>query len=134
MTEKVELLPHDGGFVLSEGNGSISREQVAIPQYATAVLKAGTVLGKRSNGKYYPFDQDVSTGEETAAGVLLNDVDATDGEVNGVAIVRQAEVKGDYLVYVNAPSTAEENAAIASLLTLGIVARFGPTRITTQES
>ena len=43
MTEKVETL-HAGGFIVSEGNGRISREQVTI--LSGQNLKAGAVLGQ----------------------------------------------------------------------------------------
>lgn len=133
MTEKVESLPHDGGFVLSEANGMRSREQVTIAAGA-AEIKPGTVMGKRSNGSYYPFDQDATTGEEDAAGILLNGVDPTDGAVKGVVIVRDAEVMGSYLTWPDDISTSEQNAAIAQLLALGIVLRTGPTRVSTQQA
>jgi len=132
MTEKVESLPHDGGFIVSEANGSYSREGVTVAQ-AAEVIKAGTVMGKRANGKYYQLDPDATTGEEDVAAILYGDVDSTDGDAKGAVILRHAEVRANDLTWPDGISTGQQDTAEAQLKALGIIIRTGPTRISTQE-
>ncbi|MDY0136346.1 MAG: head decoration protein [Thiomicrospira sp.] len=84
-----------GEFVLSEGNGQISRENITIA--AGAALEAGTILAKlTATGHYVAFDPvaaEPATGSEIAAGVLYARADATTAAVKAVGIVRHAEVK-----------------------------------------
>ncbi len=93
-------------FVLSEGNGRISREVVTIA--AGAALGAGTVLGIVTNtGDYAAYNAAANDGTEIAAAILWADVDATNTAVEAVVIARQAEVKEDMLVGVDADAVAE---------------------------
>jgi hypothetical protein len=105
-------------FLLSEANGTRSRETVTIVS-GTAALGAGAVLGKiTASGKYQDYDAGESNGAETAVAVLCAPVDASAGDVAGVAIVRDAEVSTDELDY-----TGTEATVLANLLTVGIVGR-----------
>lgn len=80
-------------FLISEGNGQISRDEVTVASGAGA-LKAGRVMGiVTSGGKYKAYDNGASDGTEVAAGVLAYDVDATSGDQAAVVIARLAEVK-----------------------------------------
>jgi hypothetical protein len=78
------------------------------------------------SGKWVQYNEDGTTGTEDAAGILLHDAsaaDAVDGE--GVAIVRDAIVSDNGLVW---PSTADANekaAAVEQLTALGILVREG---------
>ena len=78
-----------GEFVVSEGNGSISRETITVLSGET--LEAG--LGKvTASGKYKALDPAAVDGSEVAAGILYDAVDASAADAEGVAIVRLAEV------------------------------------------
>lgn len=92
----------DLAFVLSEGNGNISREVVIVAAGA-GILKPGTVLGRiTAGGKYWPStnaEVEDYEGAETARAILAYGVDATDGDVTAVVIARLAEVKKPMLVF-----------------------------------
>ena len=92
---------HAGEFLLSEGNGTISREQVTI--LSGENLVAGEVLGKvTASGKYVAYDDTAVDRSEVAAGILFNDVDATSGDQLGTAIVLLAEVSSARLTGIDA--------------------------------
>jgi hypothetical protein len=108
---------HAGEFLISEANGTRSRLNVTIASGEDLV--AGQVVGKiTSGGKYAAYDNGAGDGTEVAAGILLDNVDATDGDVEAVVIVRDAEVNGECLTYLTG---ADETAGEADLLALGIV-------------
>jgi len=101
---------HAGEFLLSEGNGLISREVRTIA--AGQNLAAGTVLGKiTSTGKYAAYNNGASDGTETAVEVLFDNVDASAADVEAVTIARNAEVNGDELTGLDAAATADLLAA-----------------------
>ena len=113
-----------GAFIKSEANGHASRDTLTIASGA-GLLKSGTVLGQlTTGGKFTPYDNDASNGTQTAAAVLLEDVDATTADVQTVGIVRLAEVYGSRLVWGAAVTTdAEKTAAIADLAAAFVVVR-----------
>lgn len=127
-----ERLPHAEGFIVSEADGHLSRQTVAVT--GAAVLYAGTVMGKRDDGKYAQLDPDSSEGNDVADAILCREVDPTDGDVQGVVIERLAEVREDDLQWPAGISTANQNAAIAALLVKNIKVRTGPTTASTQET
>lgn len=87
-----------GEFLISEGEGAISREAVTIKKRA-AVYEAGTILGKvAATGLYKAYDPAATDGSETAVGVLYETTDASAADTVAVAIVRLAEVDGTLLV------------------------------------
>ena len=87
-----------GDFLLSEGEGTISRDSVTLKKRA-AQYEAGTILGRETaSGLYKAFDPNASDGSETAIGVLLDNVDASSANTDAVAITRLAEVDGALLV------------------------------------
>lgn len=107
---------HTAEFLLSEGNGSISREQVTIAAAAGA-LAAGTVLGKiTASGKYAAYSNAASDGTEVAAGVLYAAAPDLATDQKAAAIVRSAEVLGAELTGNDANGTADLKA-------LGIIVR-----------
>lgn len=82
-----------GEFLLSEGNGHISREEITVVSGA-GVLSAGQVLGEiTASGKYTAYAPAATDGTEVAAGILYGQVDAAIADVKGLAIMRLAEVK-----------------------------------------
>ena len=87
-----------GEFLVSEGNGRISRETITVLSGET--LQAAAVLGEvTASGKYKALDPAAVDGSEAAAGILYDAVDASAADAEGVAIVRLAEVNAAELVW-----------------------------------
>jgi tRNA U55 pseudouridine synthase TruB len=124
MNVKNETLPHAGGYIRTE-LGTYSREIVTIN--LGQKLQAGAVLGKLTGsdaGQYAAYDNGASDGSEQAAGILYDDVDATDADVKGVAHVRgPMEVHNGRLVFATGQDQAAQDAAIVDLAALDIIAR-----------
>lgn len=119
MTTKTEG-QHAGHFLISEANGHRSRETITVK--AGEVLSAGAVIAlQTSTGKYIEYQND-----ETALGaaaILFDNVDATDGDVQAVAIVRDAEVNGGDLQWNATEDTGDRDAAVTELAAKGIIVR-----------
>ena len=111
-----------GEFIVSEGNGSISRETITVLSGET--LEAGAVLGKvTASDKYKALDPAASDGSEAAAGVLYGALDASAADAEGVAILRLAEVNAAELVWPAGITGGEQTAALGELAALTIIAR-----------
>lgn len=126
METKIEG-PRNLAFVLSEGNGKISREVVTIKSGA-GKLEPGTVLGAlTTGGKYIPSpnaEVEGSEGAETASAVLAYAVDATSADQEAVVIRRHAEVKEPMLIFHTSVDNANKVAAkVAQLAASTIIAR-----------
>lgn len=107
---------HTAEFLMSEGEGSISREQVTLAAAAGA-LAAGTVLGKiTASGKYVAYSNSATDGTEVAAGVLYAAAPDLATDQPATAIVRYAEVASTAL-------TGNDSAGTADLKALGIIVR-----------
>lgn len=107
---------HTAEFLLSEGNGSISREKIVISSTASAMVP-GTVLGKvTASGEYVAYSNAASDGSEVAAGILYRGVPDSAADQFAVGIMRHAEVKKDELTGLDA-------AGEADLKALGIICR-----------
>ena len=103
-------------FIVSEANGSRSRETVAIKNGQSGVLSAGTCVGVLSNASGYTTYDD--SDPAVAYGLLLEDVDATgSANVNAAVLVRDAEIN-----YSELPATINANG-LADLAATGIVLR-----------
>ena len=112
---------HAGEFLISEMNGYGSREEVTI--LSGQNLAAGSILGKiTSGGKYKAYDNALSDGAQSAAGILYDAVDASGGDKIAAVIVRNAEVDGDVINW-GAMTGGDITAGVADLLTLGIIVR-----------
>lgn len=113
---------HTGEFVHSEANGHRSREVVTIVSGQSVV--AGEVLGKvTASGKYATHDQDASDGSEAAAAIAFDAVDASAADVEGVVVIRDAEVNGTRLTWESDIEAAEIVTATAELAALGVIIR-----------
>lgn len=120
MTELTENT-RTGDFLLSEGNGSYSRENVILA--AGENLQAGAVVAyAAATGKYQALDPAAEDGTQDAAGVLWATTHATE-DTAVVIISRTAEVKADALQWPDGITTQEKTTAIAQLAELGIVLR-----------
>lgn len=103
-------------FVLSEGEGTISRENVTVTQTGAAIA-SGTVISKlMADGKYVVYDNVGTDGSEVAAGILYNHLDAKTGDTKAVAFVRNCEVNALELTGLDA-------GAAADLKALGVIVR-----------
>jgi hypothetical protein len=107
---------HTAEFLLSEGNGSISREQVTIAAAAPA-LAAGTLMGRlTSGGQCVAYNNTADDGSQTAIGILYAAVPNESVAQKATIIARSAEVLGAELTGLDAPGTAD-------LAALGIIVR-----------
>jgi hypothetical protein len=102
-----------GEFIVSEGDGRISRETITV--LSGQNLQAGAVLGKvTASGKYKALEPAAVDGSETAAGILYDAVDASAADSEGVAIVRLAEVNAAELVWPAGITGGEQTTRSAS--------------------
>jgi hypothetical protein len=113
---------HTGEHLVSEANKTRSREVVTL--ISGQDLVAGTVLGRiTASGKYTQFNQDGVDGSENAAAVLFDNVDASAGDTDAVVHIRDCEVNGAELTWPGDIEPAEQTAAEAQLVALGIIVR-----------
>ncbi|MCW5319635.1 head decoration protein [Verminephrobacter aporrectodeae subsp. tuberculatae] len=97
---------HTAEFLLTEGNGQISREAITLS--AGDALPSGQVLGiKTDTGEYAPYSNAATDGTEVAVGVLYAPLPANTSARAGVAIVRLAEVSTARLTGIDAAGTAD---------------------------
>jgi hypothetical protein len=95
MTIKKEPI-HAGEFLLSEGNGNISRETINVA--AGPALYPGQILGLvTASGNFAPYSADAEDGSETAVAILFGPLGESDVVRRGRAVVRQAEVSEAHL-------------------------------------
>lgn len=115
---------HAGEFILSEGNGHVSRDTITIVSGA-GVVKTGTVLGKiTASGKYKPATATGTDGGQTGAAVNIYEVDATSADVSVAAVVRQAEINGNLITYgATVDDNTKKAAKAADLAAVGIIVR-----------
>lgn len=79
-----------------------------------------TIEVAETSRKYTAFDPAI---HDTADAVLFGPVDASAGDVNGVAIVRDAEVVKSLLAFTADMSASEQGSALVELAKQGIIAR-----------
>lgn len=115
---------HPADYLVSEANGTRSRDVVTVLKKASHRLGPGTVLGKvTASGKYVPVNFSGSDGSETACAILFDHVDATQSDRSAVITARDAEVKKTALAWPPGAQTTQIDSALAQLAQLGIVAR-----------
>lgn len=94
-----------------------SRTEGVIEAGQAAIMEVGTVLGlETANGKYSTFSATASNGVQTAAGILLERVDATAVDVNAVILTRIATVVAQALIWPAGISDGDKATALATLL------------------
>ena len=115
---------HAGGFLIWEVLRDYTRETVTIASGA-GKLAPGTVLGKiTTGGKYTALAPAATNGSQNAAGILWGDVDATDADVLGVAVVRgPAIVNRHEISFPEGATEAQITATTTALAALGIILR-----------
>lgn len=107
---------HVGEFILYEGEGFFSRDQVIVSSTAPAMV-SGTVVAKSTAlNEWVPYVNGAADGVGTAGGILYNHVKDATVDQKAVVIVRHAEVSAVELTGLDADARTE-------LLALGIVCR-----------
>lgn len=87
---------HAGEFLLSEGNGQISREAINVS--AGPALVPGQILGLvTATGEFAPYSPAAEDGTENAACILFGPLGESDVTRRGRAVVRLAEVSAAHL-------------------------------------
>ena len=108
--------------VLWEEDNQYSRDKITVLSGENLALAA--VVGVvTASGKYAEYDPDATDGTEDAAGILVAAVDATAADQLGVAIVRDAMIVAEELVWNAGVDAAGKTAALAELKALGIIVR-----------
>lgn len=116
--------PTEGDILKFDLNKNFTREVVTLLEGTD--YKIGSVLGRITTGGKYKLSTNTgSDGAQTAAGVLIEAVDATDADATGVIIKRgPAIVARSELVFdASVDDGTKEAAKVAQLVALGIVAR-----------
>lgn len=107
---------HPLEFLLTEGNGYISREEVIVAAAAGAIVP-GTLLGKiTASGKYVAYANGAADGSEVAAAIACYAVPDSATDQKATVIARHAEVTEAELTGLDTPARAD-------LLAIGIVVR-----------
>lgn len=102
---------HTAEFLLSEAEGSYSREQVTLAAGAAA-LSSGTLLGKvTATGKYVAYADGASDGSQVAAAILYAAAPDLAVDQKVTVIARAAEVYSGALVGLDTASRADLAAA-----------------------
>ena len=116
---------YDGDLIKWEAHRAYSREveTVASGQNLAQFAVVGRVT---ASGEMAEFNPSAADGSETAAGILIEAVDASSAARKGVVLERVALVDLDFLVWKSGLTQAQKDAALATLKGLGIVARSAP--------
>lgn len=104
-----------GEFLISEANGDLSRDEITVASGQNLV--AGAVISLvTASGHYAAYLNTGSAGQETAAGILLEAVDASSAATKGVGILRHAEVNANEINWgsVNAAGITAGKADLAA--------------------
>jgi hypothetical protein len=118
MTESYRL----PDFLKWEEDNRYSREKVTVASGET--LSVGEVVGRvTATGKIVAIDFSATDGSETAYGIMAADCDASDGDTAGVAIVRDALISDDHLIWPSGATSSDKSDALATLAGKGIIVR-----------
>lgn len=114
-----------GDLLKYEAPNLYSRDQVTVASGQNLAL--GAVVGMVSaTGKVKALDPAATDGSQTAAGILLQPLDATAGDRDdGILLARHAIVADSALVWPAGITNAEKAAAVDQLKAIGILVRKG---------
>ncbi len=116
------MSPTLGDIVYWEEDNNYSRDVVTVALGQN--LSLGTVVGKiTATGEYTILAPAAVDGSEVAAGIMLADCDATAAATDGVALVREAIISSEELVWPDGILDSEKATALEQLKTLGIITR-----------
>ena len=112
-----------GDLLKYEAPNLYSRDRVTVA--AGQNLALGAVVGSvTATGQVKALDPSASDGTEIPSGVLLGAIDARlEDRPDGLIVGRHAVVADTALVWPAGITPAEKNAALATLKSLGILAR-----------
>ena len=82
-----------------------------------------TITVAAGSGKYKEYNPANTDGSQTAVAILLDAVDATAADKDGVVVARHAEVNAAELIWFSGADANQKAAALAQLKTLDIIAR-----------
>ncbi|QDQ28296.1 head decoration protein [Chitinimonas arctica] len=100
---------HTGEYLLSEGQGNISREAIVVA--AGPFLPAGQVLGiKTVGGEYVPYNNAANDGSEVAVGILYAPLPESIVPRRAVGHVRLCEVSAERLTGLDVAGRADLKA------------------------
>ncbi|ASL45118.1 hypothetical protein bAD24_I16715 [Burkholderia sp. AD24] len=94
-----------GEFLLSEGPGRISREQIVVAK--GDALPAGQLLGTTGTGEFAPYSNTATDGSEIVTAILYGPLAASDEPRAAVGIVRLAEVTAQRLTGLDAAARVD---------------------------
>ncbi len=113
--------PRAGAYIADEASINLSRRVVTIAA-GSGVLEPGTVLGKiTSSGKYGPLLLSGSTGQQVAAAIAFDHVDASDADAQVVASVALTGVNESELIWPDGAGDGDIDSATAALAAHHIV-------------
>ena len=120
---------HSGEFILAEADFRHCRDEVTVA--AGQVLEAGSLLSVGGS----PSEVVMFDGGEPI-GILVDNVDTTDGPVNVSALVRgPCQVASGMLVFTSGTSDGDKETAFAALNALGVIVRISAdTAVTAEEA
>jgi hypothetical protein len=107
-----------GEYLMSEANGTRSRETVTVTVAGAIALPSGTVLGRiTATGKYVKYDEaGTDDGRRVAAAVLWEDCPDVNGDYSRVVHIRDCEVIDSKLTGIDANGRVDLRA-------LGVIPR-----------
>ncbi|WP_019905704.1 head decoration protein [Methylobacterium sp. 77] len=115
----------DSDVVKTEGRNRISRDE-GILAAGQGVLRPGVVLGRiTTTGKLTKLAPAATDGSQTAAVILLENVDTTGADQRVVVLARHAEVVLQALEWPAGITATQQSAALAALEAKSVVARMG---------
>ncbi|MDR6493554.1 hypothetical protein J2797_003452 [Paraburkholderia terricola] len=94
-----------GEFLLSEGEGQISRERIVVAK--GDALPAGQLLGTLGTGEYAPYNNTAADGSEIVTAILYSPLPASGDPRPTVGIVRLAEVAEARLTGLDAAARSD---------------------------
>ncbi|MBN1664845.1 MAG: head decoration protein [Deltaproteobacteria bacterium] len=111
----------------TSGTGTFADPQINLTiSYATGYNSEGdyfTIEVAEGSGKAVEIDFSAVDGSQNAHGFLIDAVDAASDDVDGVAIVRDALIVPDDLVWPDGATSDQKAAALAELADKGILTR-----------
>lgn len=125
MTSVTKQEPGAEGFIVSEANGFRSRAEITLSE--NKACNPGTVLAKiTSTEAWVEYQGEATDGSQVAIGILCQYTDCTTGPKKATAIVRDAEVRRDDLVWRDGMTDQYKLDGADDLATVGIIVRDGP--------
>jgi hypothetical protein len=115
-------------FLQSEANGYRSRDAVTVTVPAYTTILPGRVMAQiTATGKWVPHDADgTDNGTRAPRGILYsaltNDTESA-ADADGVIVTRDAEIKGDKVIYDPAGNAAANLADRTALAAFGLIVR-----------